>query len=218
MTKTSPSDLVGVLVADLRPVRPVRMLRTVAVVLAVQAAVVAATAWILGVQMVALERLADPSFLALLAALAIGAGAGAVAMTALSIPGRSVPVAWRMFVLSLPLLLAVVVAGLSPWGGTWKGFAAVLIEGFGCTRSTLLVATPAWVAGLLLLRRLGPLDATSVGLFAGSSALLSAALVVQMTCPSCDAWHLAVAHYLPILVAAWIAALLSPLLLRPKRA
>jgi hypothetical protein len=76
---------------------------------------------------------------------------------------------------------------------------------------------PAWLAGLLYVRRLGPLDPLRTGLFCGSTALLSAALVVQMACPSCDSWHLAIAHYAPIVVAAWLAAVLSPLILGQSR-
>jgi hypothetical protein len=34
-------------------------------------------------------------------------------------------------------------------------------------------------------------------------------LFVQMACPSCESWHLAVSHYSPIVVAAWIGAILS---------
>jgi hypothetical protein len=182
--------------------------------LVVEAAVVLLVAWLLGVRVVEAERLHDPAFVGLLAALALGAGASAAAMTALSIPGRDVPASSRIGLVALPLVLAVVVAVFSPWGGTWKGFFAVLIEGFGCTRTTLLVATPAWIAGLLMMRRLGPLDAASVGLFCASTALLAAALVVQMGCAQCDSWHIALAHYLPVALAASVAALLSPLLLR----
>lgn len=207
------ADLVGALVRDLVPVAPVRFARTLATVVALELIVVAATAWILGARVAGMERLADPRFAALLAVLALGAGASAAAMASLSIPGRAVGAAWRGTVIVLPLALALFMVAASPWGGTWTGFSAVLVEGFGCTRNTLLVAAPAWIAGLLYLRRLRPLDPLRVGLFSGFSALLTAALAVQMACPSCDSWHLAVAHYAPILIAGWLAAALSPLVL-----
>jgi hypothetical protein len=70
----------------------------------------------------------------------------------------------------------------------------------------------------LYLRRLGPLDPLRVGLFCGSSALFLAAVVVQMACPNCDSWHLALSHYVPLLVAAWVAAILSPIFLHSNRA
>lgn len=211
------SDLLSSLVSDLVPVSPVRSRREIALAVLLEIAVVAVTAWILGARIVGAERLADPAFAGLLLALAAGAGASAAAMTTLSIPGRSVPAAWRLPVLLLPLVVAALVVVFSPWGGTWTGFVAVVVEGFGCTRNTLLVAAPAWIAGLLFLRRLGPLDALGVGLFSASSALLTAALAVQMACPNCDSWHLAISHYVPILVAVWVAAMLSPLLLGAPR-
>ena len=122
----------------------------------------------------------------------------------------------RALLVALPFVVAMLLAILSPWGGTWKGFAAVFLEGFGCTRNTLVVAAPAWLASLLWLRRLAPLEPLRVGLFSASSSLLVAALAVQMACPSCDSWHMALSHYAPVLVAAWVAALLSPLVLRPS--
>jgi len=219
-TSATPSaDLLSSLVEDLVPVRPVRRRREIVLALLLEIAVVAATAWLLGARMVGLERLADPAFAGLLVVLAAGAGASAAAMTTLSIPGRSVSAGWRLPVLLLPLVVAALLVAFSPWGGTWKGFVAVVVEGFGCTRNTLLVATPAWIAGLLFLRRLSPLDCLGVGLFSASSALLTAALIVQMACPHCDSWHLAISHYVPILVAVWLAAMLSPLLLAtgPRR-
>jgi hypothetical protein len=208
------TDLVGALVADLRPVRPVHLVREILVALALEVVVVLVTAWLIGARVSGTERLADPRFLALLVSLAAGATASAVAMTTLAIPGRSVPGRVRGLLVAFPVVVALTIAVLSPWGGTWKGFAAVLVEGFGCTRNTLVVAAPAWLAACLYLRRLAPLDPLRVGLFSASSALLIAAFAVQMACASCDSWHMAISHYAPVLLAAWAAALVSPLVLR----
>ncbi|HXC53372.1 MAG TPA: NrsF family protein [Candidatus Limnocylindrales bacterium] len=212
--RTSTSgDLVGRLVADLAPVRPVRSGRMVAIAVALEIAVVLVVAWLFGFHMARPERIFDPAFAGLLGALAAGAVASARTMTMLSVPGRPVSRALRAFVLALPPVLAVAMIVFSPWGGSFHGFAAVVVEGFGCTKNTLLVATPAWLAGLLFLRRLAPLDPLRVGLFSACAALLAAAVVVQMACPSCDSWHLAISHYVPLLVAAWVAAMLSPVVL-----
>ncbi len=207
-------DLVTELVADLEPVRPVRMLAAIAQALALEVAVVLVTAWLLGARMAGSGRLADPSFVMLLVTLATGGVLSAVAMTALAIPGRGLTPAWRGLVLALPLLLALAIVALSPWGGSFHGIVAVFVEGFGCTTNTLVIALPAWLAGLVMLRRLRPLDPLRTGLFASFAALFASATVVQMVCPNCDSWHLAVSHYVPILLAAWAGALLSPLLLR----
>lgn len=213
---SSSSDLIGTLVADLAPVRPVRLARTIAVAMLLEIAVVSVVSRLLGVHMVGMERLADPAFAGLVLTLTGGAAASAAAMATLSIPGRTVGAGWRAFVLALPLVIAALVVSFSPWGGTWKGFLAVFTEGFGCTRDTLYVATPAWIAGLLYLRRLGPLDPVRVGLFSSFAALLSAALMVQMGCPNCDSWHMAISHYVPILLAAWAGAMVSPVVLRGR--
>jgi len=214
----APSDLFDRLVGELEPVRPVRLARIAVAAAALEVAAVAATALLSGVRFRGLERVDDPMFLGLLAMLAAGALAGAATMAWLSIPGRSVNPVVRVAVLALPLVLALLAVAISPWGGTWTGFAAVVVEGFHCTSHTLLIALPAWIAGLLFLRRLAPMDAQGVGLFASSTALLTSAVVVQMACPNCDSWHLALSHYSPILVAAWLGAMAAPLVLhRPPR-
>jgi len=214
---SAPDALLAVLVADLAPVRPVRLARTVAVAVALEVAAVLLASWLLGAHVAAIERLADPMFAALLLVLAAGAVASAATMAKLSIPGRSVTAGVRVGVLAVPVVVAAVVVAISPWGGTWTGFAAVFTEGIGCTLHTIVVATPAWLVGLLYLRRLAPLDPLGVGLFSACTALLTAALAVQMACPSCDSWHLAISHYAPIVLASFVAALLSPSILRPRK-
>ena len=216
-TKTAArdaDDFVAGLVADLEPVKPVRLVTAIVWAIALETLVALLAGWAMGLPAKGFTRLADPVFLGFILVLAAGAGASAAATAALAIPGRVVGGVWRAAVIFLPLLLAVVVVVFSPWGGTWKGFLAVLVEGARCIEHTLEVAIPAWIAGLLLLRRLGPLDSLRVGLFAATSALLTSAIVVQLACPSCDSWHLALTHYLPVLLAAWAAGLLSSFVLR----
>jgi hypothetical protein len=213
----APVDLITDLVRDLEAVRPVRLVRMAAAAIAIEFATVLATAWLLGARPTGTERLSDPMFLALLALLASGAIASVVTMAKLSVPGRVVASGVRLALAVLPVVLALGVVAISPWGGTFSGFASVFLAGVGCTRNTLLIAAPAWIVGLLYLRGFGSLDAFGTGLFASSAALLASALVVQMACPSCDSWHLAVSHYSPIFVAAWVAALLSVPVLSRRR-
>jgi hypothetical protein len=214
---SAPADLVASLVGDLAPVQPVRLARTIAVALLLEAVTVALTAWAIGAQVTGAQRLADPMFVGLLLVLASGAVTSAITMATLSIPGRVVAAGTRIGVLAVPVVVAAVVLAISPWGGTWKGLAAVCVEGFGCTRNTLTIAAPAWLVATLYLRRLAPLDPFGVGLFSACAALLMSALAVQMACPSCDSWHLAVSHYAPILLAALAGALASVPLLRMRR-
>lgn len=211
---SSNRDLIEALIQDLKPVAPVRLVREILRAALIQLSVVALEMLLTGWHLAGSERLNDPAFLGLLLALLLGAATSAVTMSRLSIPGRGASSAIRTGVLVLPLLLAGFVVAVSPWGGSWSGLTAVLVEGFGCTRSTILMAAPAWLAGLASLRRLRPLDPLRVGLFCATTALLLAAVAVQMSCPSCDSWHLALSHYVPLLVAAWVAAMVSPLFLK----
>jgi hypothetical protein len=214
---SAPYGLVSALVGDLSPVQPVRLARTISTALVLEAVTVLLTAWLLGAQITGAGRLADPMFVGLLLILGSGAVASAVTMAKLSIPGRVVTPGARVGVLAVPVIVAALVVAISPWGGTWKGLAVVCVEGFGCTRNTVMIAAPAWLIGTLYLRRLAPLDPFGVGLFSACAALLLSALAVQMACPSCDSWHLAVSHYAPILLAALAGALLSVPILRIRR-
>src|SRR5512140_2902895 len=127
---SAPSDLVGRLVDDLAAVRPVRLARTIALAIALEVVIVGLGAWTLGARVTGVERLADPMPVGPLVALPAGAGARAAALATLSIPGRTVTTGIRAAVVALPLALVVFIVALSPWGGTWKGFSAVFIEGF----------------------------------------------------------------------------------------
>jgi len=212
-TRKGSERLVDSLVTDLRPVRAVRWPMAVAAAVGVEAIVVVVALLVLGVDSPRLARLADPVFAGLVAALALGAAVSAAAATTLAIPGRDVDARVRLAALTLPLLLAGIVVAFSPWGSSWTGLWAVMTEGAHCLRGTVAVAVPAWAAGLLLLRRLGPLDPLRVGLFSGLSALLTAAIVVQLACANCEAWHLALTHYAPLLLLAWAAAATAPVFL-----
>ena len=219
MTKQAhnAADLISGLVQNLEAVRPVRLVRMAATVITIEVATVLLAAWFVGARPAATERLADPMVLALVALLGCGALASMITMAKLSVPGRVVASGLRLALVALPLVVALGVVAMSPWGGSFSGFTSVLLAGAGCTRNTIVVAVPAWIAGLLYLRGFGSLDRFGTGLFASSAALLASALVVQMACPNCDSWHLAVSHYSPILVAAWVGALLSvPVLSRPR--
>jgi hypothetical protein len=211
------ADLIAGLVRDLEAVRPVRLAGMAATAVAIEVTTVLVTAWFAGARPAAIERLSDPMFLALLALLGAGALASVVTMAKLSVPGRVVAGGVRVALLVLPLVLALGIVAVSPWGSSFSGVASVFLAGAGCTRNTILIATPAWIAGLLYLRGFGSLDPFGTGLFASSAALFASALVVQMACPNCESWHLAVSHYSPILVASWVAALLSiPVLSRSR--
>ncbi len=214
--KQAETDLLASLVGDLAPVRPVRLTHTIATVLVVQAAAILAAAVATGAAVRGVERFSDPVFLVLLAILVVAAVLSVAATSRLAIPGRVVDARVRVALFLLPVALAVLLAVTSPWGGTWSGLSAVLVEGLGCTRATILVATPAWLGGIAVLRRLAPLEPLAVGLFNASAALFGSALVVQMACEACDSWHLALSHYAPVLLAAWLGGLLSVPLLRSR--
>ena len=206
--------LAETLVADLRPVTPVRTAVVVAVLLALHLGAVLAGGLWLGVGMEGLARLADPPFALTCAVLMAVALSATVLAAHASIPGRSETLApgWGL-VASVALLVAAVVV-LEPWGATWLGFSAHMRAGWGCTREIASIAAPLWALTVLVLARLAPLRAKWVGLLAGMAALSQGAVALQFACPVGDAYHLALTHYLPVLLLSASSVGFSAPLLR----
>lgn len=211
--QSSPQSLIDELVADLRPVRPVRLAGAYTMALALQFVFVAVAAWFMGVSFDALlPMFTGPMGAVLLLLVASSVSCGLVAVR-MSIPGRYVS-PWALVACALaPLALAALVFAVTPMPD-WGHFVTHFVEGLTCLKHTLIVATPAWILSILFLRRLAPVGPTAVGLFAGLTALLQGALLVQVLCPMAEPFHLALTHYTPLLVVAGMASALSGTLLR----
>lgn len=208
------TPLIDSLVADLVPVRPVRLARMYVLTLCAQLLFVATAALFVGASSPALAKTSAVFFGALVALLAAGAFAAAVAAMRLSIPGRHVSDAYTLAVLCVPLLLSAAVVVAALWGAEWTGFAAHVGGGMPCTTETVKLAVPAWIVSLLLLRTLAPLSPLRVGILATVSASLLGAVVVQLSCANGDAYHLAISHYLPVVVAGLAGGGVAGLLFR----
>ncbi len=201
------------LVADLEPVRPVRLHVLCAALLGLQAAFVLAVGALFGVPLASFGRLADPSFAVIVAVLAGASAACAVLAARTSLPGRFVPPAAAAAAVAVPLALACAVVALSPWGADWRGLTAHVLGGLSCTGTIAMIALPAWAVSVFVLRRLAPLSPLTVGVFAGATAMLQGALVVQMMCPNTEAFHLALSHFVPVSVVALVTAAITGRLL-----
>jgi hypothetical protein len=156
------------------------------------------------------QLLASPRFAAE-TLLGIAAGAFAIrAAFAVGIPGSG-PTRRRI---ALPLAL------LALWASTYfYGLAdpaldpSMLGKRALCFAEVLIYGLPILAAGLLLLRRLAPLDRWSAGLVTGAAAGAIPGLLMQLAClyiPS----HILTYHVAPALALALVGSLAGRLLLR----
>jgi hypothetical protein len=155
-------------------------------------------------QLLASPRFAGETLFGLLAgALAIG-----VAFAA-GIPGRSPR---RRIALALGLLVL--------WGSSYVyGLVSPALEPsmLGkrqlCFVEVLLYGVPTLMVGLLLLRRLAPLERWSAGLVIGAAAGAIPGLLMPLACMYVPS-HILIYHIAPILALALLGLLAGPLLLR----
>jgi hypothetical protein len=156
------------------------------------------------------QLLASPRF-AVETLFGIAAGAFAIgAAFALGIPGWGSPRRWIALALGL----------LSLWAGAYLyGLVDPALEPsmLGkralCFAEVLIYGLPILIAGLLLLRRLAPLDRWSAGLVTGAAAGAIPGLLMQLAClyiPS----HILIFHLAPALALALVGSLLGRVLLR----
>jgi hypothetical protein len=116
--------------------------------------------------------------------------------------------------------IALALGLLSLWAGTYVyglGDPALAPSMLGkrplCFAEVLLYGFPVLLAGLLLLRRLAPLDRIRSGLVVGAAAGAIPGLLMQLAClyiPS----HILMFHIGPALALALVGSLLGPLVLR----
>jgi hypothetical protein len=213
-TQPSQASLIEALVADLKSVRPVRLAGAYALALAMQFGFVAIAALLMGIDPVALIPMFSGPMGALLVVLVAGAVSCGLVAVRMSVPGRYVSPYVTGGLALLPIVLSVLVFAVSSSMPDWDHYVAHFVGGLGCLGATLKMALPAWVLSILLLRRLAPIGPTAVGLFAGLTALLQGALLVQLTCPITEPFHLALTHYAPLIFIAAVASAASGWLLR----
>jgi hypothetical protein len=208
--------LVEALASNLEPVRPVSLARHFVACLGLGAVVVAAAASLLGVREDLAERLSEPVFLAVVGVLALSSAWCASVAVRLSVPGRYVsrPASWLL--LATPMLLAVFVVVARPWGGTWPGWGPLLTGCVQCMGVTAISAAAPWLVVLVTVGRLAPLDVLRVGMFTGFSAFLLGALVTELACMNGSGYHLALGHYLPVVLLSALSSVIAAAALRAR--
>jgi hypothetical protein len=207
-------DLIERLAAELVPARRLRSPRVLALVWLVGAwSASLAAAWMVqplrpgfAEQLLGVPRFAGETlfgFVAGAAALWVGFGFG--------VPG------WG----PVRRLTRLVVSGLLAWVafyavGLWS--PALVPSTLGgralCFAEVLLHGLPLLVVGLLLLRRLAPLERARSGALVGAAAGAVPGLLMQLACMYVPE-HILVFHIAPIVPLVLIGAALGPRLLRP---
>jgi hypothetical protein len=156
------------------------------------------------------QLLASPRFAAE-TLFGIAAGAFAIAAAfAVGIPGWGLPRRW----------IALAMGLLALWSGAYfYGLVDPALEPsmLGkralCFAEVLIYGLPILVAGLLLLRRLAPLERWGAGLVVGSAAGAIPGLLMQLACVYIPS-HILIFHLAPALVLALVGSLAGRLLLR----
>ena len=203
------------LVHDLQPVSPVRLPFSIGLCLAIQVVAVLLGSYASGFRLDLAERLMEPSFVIVLSALIVGAVASAVVALRSAIPGRGAGNRTSGLLVALPVMLALIVGILAPWGGRWTSLPQIWGGCAGCVALSSTSAVVPWIVVMILVGRLAPLKYLRSGVYAGLAAFLVGAIVTQLHCPAGDAYHLVIGHYLPVSVlsaatsifAAWVLRL-----------
>ncbi len=210
-------DLIDRLVADLKPVEAIKTARLYAICFGIQALVAVIAFWSFGLGVESLARLGDPVYLLLIGVLASSAAACTLVALRSAIPGRGVARPISVVLLLVPVLLAAGVSATSPWGGAWPGMLPLLASGKMCMAKISGIAVFPWLAMLFVLRWLAPLRELATGMFIGLAAFLLGAFAVQFTCNVNDHYHLAFAHYAPVILGTIAAGAISAAVLRRGR-
>jgi hypothetical protein len=209
-------NLIDAMVRDLRPVRPVRIAPVLALLLAVEGVVLATGTGCAGIRVDIWERLHDPRYIAFVGVLATAAIGSAWAALRLSVPGREPPGRSLLGLLLLPSLAATVAIAWLPWGGSWTGIGPTMGACWHCISFTAATAFVPWLFVVAVVSRLAPLRPARVGILAGMSAFALGALGTELHCSARDGYHLALGHYLPVLVMALVTGVFVARVLRMR--
>ncbi len=207
---TGTDELVRRLTRELRPVRRLPRLRTVLLGMGLAGLLaLAVVVLVRGVDPALLaERLADPVFAGVLAALLLLAPAAAVATLAASVPGRGVArrIAFDLACLSVGAVLVPVVLGMLRDPQFGRGFTG----GVACQAWSLGLGLVPVVPVVVFVARALPRHPWLTAAGAGMAGVAVGALAVHLSCPSRDPAHLLIAHALTPVLGGLL--LLLPLL------
>lgn len=156
-------------------------------------------------QLISTPRFALESILGLLVCVVMARAAFALGVPDVRSPWRRAR--WPLALLALWLALfgiALLAPALPPSMAGKRPF---------CHLEVLVYAVPLTLAGLLVIRRMLPLDAATTGAWTGFAAGLIPAFLMQLACMH-EPWHIIRLHLAPTAGAAALGALLGYWLLR----
>lgn len=208
--------LIEEMVEDLRPVRPVRIGAVLALLVAVEAVVLAVGISWTGIRPDIHDRLHDGEFIGFVTILATAAIGSAWGALRLSVPGRELSGRALAGLLLLPSLAAAAAVVLLPWGGQWNDIRPIMWACWHCISFTAATAFIPWLFVVLAVSRLAPLRPARVGILAGLSAFALGALATELHCAAREGYHLALGHYLPVLVMALVTGVFVARVLRVR--
>lgn len=207
-SKTAASAaLIAQLAGDLAPVRRRWPLwRHALVWLGIQAIVAVPMTLALGLRGDLVGKLETASFSAEVIGLVVLSGTAVILALLAAVPGREP----RPGPAAIVLVIAAVALGTAYGAGT-PGDELTL--GWTCAVKTLAVAVLPWIALLVALYRGAPLAPALSGALAGAGTLAAAALVVRVTCPVDERWHLLLWHLAPVVLGCGASLLAGARLL-----
>ncbi len=161
----------------------------------------------LGGQLISVPRFAFEALLGLLVCAGISRAAFAIGIPDVRSQWRRARAALMLLALWLALFaLAVIAPVLEPSMADKRPL---------CHLEILIYAAPLTIVGLLLMRRLLPLEPAKAGAWMGFAAGLIPAYLMQLACMH-EPWHNLTWHLLPTLGAAGVGSLLGYWLLRRR--
>lgn len=158
-------------------------------------------------QLLATPRFALESILGLVVCASIARAAFALGIPDLRSPWRRARVPLTLLAIWLGLFgFALLAPVLPPSMAGKRPF---------CHLEVLVYAVPLTIAGLLVIRRMLPLDAATTGAWMGFGAGLIPAFLMQLACMH-EPWHIIELHLAPTIGTAALGAVLGYWLLRPS--
>ncbi|MFN3864033.1 MAG: NrsF family protein [Erythrobacter sp.] len=211
---TSRADLIAALAASSTPVRRTRGWEGAALIIAATAAAAIGASGVFRLWSGILTGAASPYFWMTNGLLLVLGAASTTALVAGALPQvgpRSSAPAWTFAMLGV-LPLAAVIELLVPHGQLHAGLKDP--HALHCLSSALAAGLVVAIAAVLFLRRAAPVALARQGWLTGLASGALGALAFGITCPLDGIVHLGLWHVLPVPIAALVARVVVPPLIR----
>lgn len=212
--RASPENLIAELTGDLRPVRALRLRDGLAWIVAAVVVAVAGVLLLFGLRRGLVDGDASVFFFVangVLVMLGVAASSATVAMATPRVGSHHAGPPWASAVAAvMPLVTMALIAF------NWRAWRVLLdpADGIYCTLygcgTALVVAVPL----LVWLRRGAPVAPARAGMWLGVAAGALGSAAYGLSCPVDTLYHLAIWHFLPVVVAAIAGRVMVPPLIR----